>query len=115
MKRRKNDEAFRCLERAHVLGQQDVVPHVLAHWLMLKLAFVNRDTGAVFGQALRIVLGAIGSAVGVVPKGNTGGTNVGMFRRMPITPELAKLMSVDAVSGSPGAVGSRCTDRERAA
>lgn len=85
-------EAFVCLERAHVLGQQDIWPHVLSHWLMLKLAWRNGDARGVLGQALRIMLGAIGSAIGIVPTGNTGGTNVNMFRRMPIDPALQKLM-----------------------
>jgi hypothetical protein len=41
---------------------------------------------------MRILLGALGSAVGSVPTGNTGGSNVSMFRRMPIDPELARIM-----------------------
>ena len=84
------------LERAHVLGQDDVWPHVLTHWLMLKICFRRGDARGVFGQALRIVLGALGSAIGIVPRGNTGGTNVSMFKKMPIDPELAKLMQENA-------------------
>ncbi|MGH8168532.1 MAG: DUF3703 domain-containing protein [Woeseiaceae bacterium] len=68
------DRAFRHLERAHVIG-----------------------------QTVRIVLGVVGSAVGVVPVGNTGGTDISMFKRLPIAPELQKIIDGDS---SPGPKGS---------
>ena len=40
---------------------------------------ISRLLSAIAGQAARIVLGAIGSAVGRVPTGNTGATSVSMF------------------------------------
>ena len=86
------DEAFRHLERAHVLGQLHVLPHAHVHWRMFLMALRMRDLPAAWGQALRIVLGALGSALGRVPVGNTGGTNISMFARLPIEPELARLM-----------------------
>lgn len=82
------EEAQRHLERAHVLGQQSIWPHVVTHRYMLKVALHRRQLAGVAGQAVRIVLGAIGSAVGSVPIGNTGGTDVSMFKRMPIHPDL---------------------------
>ena len=82
------ETGFAHLERAHVIGQAFVVPHATSHWLMLKVELRRRRPMAVFGQAVRIVLGILGSAVGLVPVGNTGGTNVSMFKRMPIAPEL---------------------------
>ena len=85
------DTGFSHLERAHVIGQKYVVPHVRSHWAMLKLEWRRRRPAAVVGQAVRIVLGGIGSAVGVLPDGNTGGSNVSMFRRMPIKDDLKKL------------------------
>src|SRR5207244_6349705 len=81
----KHDEAFVHLERAHVLGQEQVRPHVLAHWLMLKVAVHRRDPVAAFGQAARIVLGALGSALGSVPTGNTGGSDISMSSACPST------------------------------
>lgn len=87
-----HDRALAHLERAHVLGQQHVAPHALSHWLMLRVAVQRREPSAVLGQAVRIVLGAVGSLVGSVPTGNTGGTNISMFRRLPIEPELLELM-----------------------
>jgi hypothetical protein len=84
--------AFHHLERAHVLGQRYVVPHVVTHWLMLRLELRRRAPLAALGQGVRILLGALGSALGRVPVGNTGGSNVNMFAPMPIPEELSRLM-----------------------
>lgn len=86
------DGGFAHLERAHVLGQAYVIPHARTHWYMLRVEMKRGRPVAVIGQAVRIVFGALGSAVGVVPTGNTGGSNVNMFRRMPIDPDLQKLI-----------------------
>jgi hypothetical protein len=86
------EAGFAHVERAHVIGQAFVGPHVRSHWLMLKVEFRRRRLVAAFGQAVRIVLGVLGSAVGVVPVGNTGGSNVSMFKRMPIEPELQRII-----------------------
>jgi Protein of unknown function (DUF3703) len=93
------DRALLHLERAHVLGQAHTRWHVLAHWLMLKVAIRRHQGIAAMGQAVRIVLGAIGSAVGRVPTGNTGGSDVSMFARMPIAPELLRIMESTNLEG----------------
>jgi hypothetical protein len=95
MREAKYEDASRHLERAHVLGQRFVRWHVVAHWLMFKVALHRRELSAALGQAIRIVLGAIGSAVGRVPMGNTGGSDVNMFRPMPIAPDLQAAMQGD--------------------
>jgi hypothetical protein len=92
MLQNEHDRAFAHLERAHVLGQQHAVPHVLSHWLMLRVAAHRRDPAAMLGQAARIVLGAVGSLAGSVPTGNTGGTNISMFKRLPIEPALLEIL-----------------------
>jgi len=84
--------SFAHLERAHVIGQDCVVPHVTSHWLMFLIELQRRRLAAILGQAIRIVLGALGSAVGIVPTGNTGGTNVSMFKRMPVAAELQNII-----------------------
>ena len=89
------DQAFKHLEIAHVLGQRHVVPHVRSHWLMLKIGLRRRSAKEVVGQVICIVLGALGSAVGVVPTGNTGGTNISMFKRLPIAPAVARKFEND--------------------
>ena len=86
------ETGFAHLERAHVIGQTFIVPHARSHWLMLKVEFRRRRLVEAFGQVVRIVLGVLGSAVGVVPVGNTGGSNVSMFKRMPIAPELQNVI-----------------------
>ena len=93
------DGGFAHLERAHVLGQAYVVPHAQTHWHMLQVEVKRGRPVAVIGQAVRIVFGALGSAVGVVPTGNTGGSNVNMFRRMPIDPQLQKLIEGKSDAG----------------
>ena len=85
-------QAFKHLETAHVLGQRHVMPHIRTHWLMLKIGLRRRSAVEVFGQAVRIVLGALGSAVGAVPVGNTGGTDISMFKRLPIPGEIAHIV-----------------------
>jgi Protein of unknown function (DUF3703) len=86
------ETGFAHIERAHVIGQAFVLPHAKSHWLMLKVEFRRRQPIAAFGQVVRIVLGILGSAVGVVPVGNTGGSNVNMFKRMPIAPDLQHII-----------------------
>lgn len=83
---------FTHLERAHIIGQEYVKPHVTSHWLMLQVELRRCRFAAVFGQVIRIVLGALGSAVGAVPTGNTGGTDISMFKRMPIETELQNII-----------------------
>ncbi len=86
------DQAFSHLETAHVLGQRHIRPHVRSHWLMLKIGLRRRAVPEVFGQAVRIVLGAFGSAIGVVPVGNTGGTDISMFKRLPMAEDIAYIV-----------------------
>ena len=59
---------------------------------MFKVEILRRRPVAALGQLVRIVLGALGSAIGVVPIGNTGGSDVNMFKRMPIDPELQNII-----------------------
>ena len=88
-------QAFAHLERAHVLGQWYVGPHVLTHWYMLRIGWRRRDLREILGQLLRIPGGAIGSAIGRVPRGNTGGANVSAVRPLPIPPDLRELLIHD--------------------
>ena len=51
-----------------------------------------RKIGEVFGQLFRIAGAATKTAFGLVPTGNTGGTNVSPFKVMPIKPELDRIL-----------------------
>jgi len=95
----KPDVAFLHLERAHILGQTSTVEHVRVHWHMFLWSIRQRNVRECLGQLLRIVGAAIGTAIGLVPQGNTGGTNVNPFKRMPIPPELAALIEEARASG----------------
>ncbi len=97
--RGKPNVAFSHLERAHILGQTSTVEHLRVHWHMLRWGFRQRHVPECLGQLLRIVGAAIGTVVGLVPEGNTGGTNVNSFRRMPIPSELAALIEKARISG----------------
>jgi len=80
--------AFQHLERAHVLGQPATSEHVRVHWRMFHFALRNRMPREAFGQAWRIAGAALFTAVGWVPTGNTGGSDVSGFRRMPLPQDL---------------------------
>ena len=60
---------------------------------MLQVELRRHRPAAVIGQLIRIVLGALGSAVGVVPTGNTGGTDISMFKRRPIQPDVCDILA----------------------
>ena len=81
--------AFTHLERAHVLGQASTVLHVRAHWRMLAWGWRQRRLRECLGQVMRLAGAATKTAVGLVPEGNTGGTSVSPFKRLPLDPDLA--------------------------
>jgi hypothetical protein len=84
--------AFAALERAHVLGQLDIVPHLRVHWQMLRVGWSAGDRREVAGQVIRIALVPVGHLIGRLPVGNTGGANVSAFKPMAIPPELERLI-----------------------
>ena len=88
-------QAFSHYERAHVLGQWYVGSHVRTHLGMLRIGWRRRDLREILGQLLRIPGGAIGSAIGRVPRGNTGGANVSPVQPMPIPADLRELLVLD--------------------
>ena len=81
------DIEFKHLENAHVLGQESTYWHVKVHVLMLLWAIRNLKLKEIFGQLFRIVGASTKTMFGLVPQGNTGGTNVSPFKVMPIKPE----------------------------
>jgi hypothetical protein len=84
--------SFQHLERAHVLGQSSTRLHLRAHWLMLKWAVRNVRPREFAGQVLRIIGAATKTAMGLVPEGNTGGSNVSPFKRMGVPGDLAAII-----------------------
>ncbi|MES2888299.1 MAG: DUF3703 domain-containing protein [Pseudomonadota bacterium] len=84
--------AFAHLERAHVLGQAATVWHVRVHWRMFLWGVGQGSVRECVGQLLRMVGAATKTAWGLVPHGNTGGSNVSPFKPMPVPPELEALI-----------------------
>jgi len=97
-------QAWRALERAHILSQRWVVPHLRSHVAMLAAAWRAGDAREIAGQLLRLLLAAPGSFLDRAPLGNTGRANVGLFTPMPIPQELARLL--DARTPAPPKVVS---------
>lgn len=85
--------AFRHLERAHVIGQAVTVEHTRVHWLMLKIGWKRRDLREIFGQLFRIVGASTKTPLGIYPTGNTGGANVSPFKPLPIPEDLQAIIN----------------------
>lgn len=83
-------DAFKHLERAHVLGQASTFHHVRVHWRMLVWGFTQHDAREIFGQLLRIIGAATKTAFGLVPTGNTGGSDISPFKPLPIPDDLSR-------------------------
>ena len=52
----------------------------------------SRRSREVAGQLFRLVGAATKTPLGLVPEGNTGGSNVSPFRRLPIAAELQAII-----------------------
>ena len=84
--------AFVALETAHVLGQPAFVRHLRVHARMLQAAWRLHDLQELRGQVFRLCLVPLGHALGRLPVGNTGRSNVSAFEPMPIPAELSDLL-----------------------
>lgn len=86
------EQAWRQLERIHIIGQPWFVQHTYSHWLMLRFGIKIKNKKEILGQLPRLLLGGIKSFVGKIPTGNTGGANVPPLRVMEIPEELKNIM-----------------------
>ncbi|WP_303310484.1 DUF3703 domain-containing protein [Hymenobacter sp. BT730] len=86
--RQESATAFHHLERAHILGQRWALSHTHVHMLMLRHGMRTGSLREVLGQIPRVFLGFLGSLVGRVPIGNTGGANVPAEQPMPLPTDL---------------------------
>jgi len=94
------DAEFKHLENAHVLGQESTYWHIKVDVLMLVWAVRNSKLKECFGQLFRIAGAAVSTPLGLVPKGNTGGANVGPFRTMPISTEHQEIIVRSKIRGN---------------
>jgi hypothetical protein len=83
--------AWRHLERAHVIGQAYPLEHTFVHWKMLQFGFRIKSTREILGQLPRLLIGGVKSFVGKIPVGNTGGSNVPPLKSLPIEEELQQI------------------------
>jgi len=83
---------FHHLERAHVLGQASTIEHTRVHVLMFLWALRQYQPGEMAGQVVRILGAATKTIFGLVPSGNTGGSNVSPFKSMAISPDLRRIL-----------------------
>ena len=86
------DIEFEHLENAHVLGQESSFHHVKVHLLMLLWGVRNRSLKEIMGQIFRIIGAATKTVFGLVPQGNTGGSNVSPFKTMPISKDYLQII-----------------------
>lgn len=86
-------EAWRHLERAHVLSQPFAGLHVKVHMRMVGQAWRDRKWRELLGQLPRLLLAGPGSLFGRYPRGNRGTTAVSMFKPEPVTAELSALLT----------------------
>jgi hypothetical protein len=96
------ERGFAHLERAHVLGQASTREHVRVHWAMMRWAWRHRDAKEFAGQLVRIAGAATKTFIGMVPSGNTGGSNVSAIKPMPVDPELAAIIEKARVQEKTG-------------
>lgn len=86
------DAALLALERAHILGQRHLVPHIATHVHMLRVGLARSDAREVRGQVTRLLATVPGWLTGWVPKGNPGSVRVSAVAPMPLTGDLAELL-----------------------
>lgn len=84
------DKEWKHLERAHILAQFFAIRHFYVHILMIRFSLVHFKGYEILGQIPRIILAIPGSLTGLAPKGNSGGSNVGIFTPMEIPDDLKK-------------------------
>ncbi len=80
--------AWNCLERAHVIGQAYPLRHTQVHWKMLQFGIRIKSRKEVLGQIPRLLVGGVKSFVGQIPVGNTGGANIPPLKPLPFSPEI---------------------------
>ena len=82
------ENAWRALERIHIITQIFAGLHVTSHLQMLRYAWKLRDWKEVIGQLFRLALAPTGNLTGRLPFGNTGRSNVSAFQPMELPEDL---------------------------
>ena len=61
---------------------------------MLHFAWRTRDWSEVVGQVMRLLLVPLGHAMGRLPIGNPGRSNISAFQPMPVRPDIAHAIAL---------------------
>lgn len=85
-------EEWRRLERAHILSQPLVGPHIRTHGAMLIFALRHRNRHEAVGQVVRLLVAGPGSALRRYPLGNTGGAEVSAVAPMDVPDDLSRFL-----------------------
>lgn len=91
LQRNELQQAWRHLEKAHVIGQAYPFEHTYVHWKMLQFGLRIKSGKEVIGQIPRLLVGGVKSFVGKIPVGNTGGSNIPPLKPLPIEPEILEI------------------------
>ena len=83
--------AWRHLERAHIIGQRYPVEHTKVHWKMLLFGFKIKSGKEILGQIPRLLVGGVKSFVGKIPVGNPGGSNVPPLKAFDLDVDLQEI------------------------
>lgn len=84
-------EAWRHLERAHIIGQRYPYQHSFVHFKMLQFGIHIKSMREVLGQIPRLLVGGVKSFVGKIPVGNPGGADVPPMKPFPIEEEFKEI------------------------
>lgn len=98
LKAGKADHAWHHLERAHIVAQGFLGPHLYSHWRMLRLAIQTDDWAEAAGQLTRLALAPLGNLTGRLPIGNTGRSDVSAFAHMDIPADLQAILKSQSES-----------------
>ncbi len=85
-------QAWRHLERTHILAQAWPREHSYVHWRMLLFGIHIKNLREIMGQIPRLLIGGVKSFVGNIPVGNTGGANVPPLLPMEIPEDLSRIL-----------------------
>lgn len=85
------EEAWRLLERAHVLGQAWNGPHARVHLGMMRFCFQKRELGGLVRQTLILLSNPLATAL-VRTLVGASGQNVNPLRRGPVPEDLAEIL-----------------------
>ena len=74
------------------MGQQEIVKHYQAHFLMMVHASKENKPLEVLGQIIRFLLVGPAHLIGWLPEGNVGTTRANPFKKMPLPKDIEEII-----------------------